>query len=290
VTYSNSDGTPNSYYAAGGNGNYAIGTGADNSSYMLVFYVKAPAMNGTGVFLNPQGVVNAGSFAPFTAQFSPGETITLFGSGLASSPASASTPFPATLGGVQVMVSGKPAPIYSVSPTQISAVIPYSVSSDPSVPITFQVINNGTPSNTVNGYAGATSPGSFTVGANGISDGAITHADGTLVTAASPAKPGETVALYISGLGAVDKTVTAGAPAPSNPLANMSALVAVYVGDQQATVQFSGLAPTLGGLYQINLTIPSGAASGSQFIEILTSVDGNSIDADNIEATIQIGK
>jgi len=290
VTYHNSDGTPNSYYAAGGNGNYAIGAGADNSSYILVFYMKAPTMNGSGVFLNPQGVVNAGSFAPFTAQYSPGETITLFGSGFTSTTTSASAPFPTTLGGVQVKVSGTPAAIYSVSPTQISAVIPYSVSSDPTVPITFQVINGSNASNIVNGYAGATSPGAFTVGANGISDGAITHADGSLVTASSPAKAGETVALYVSGLGAVDKTVTAGAPGPSNPLANMSAFLFVYVGGQQATAQFAGLAPTLGGLYQINLTIPSGVPTGSQSIEILTSVDNSSIDVDNAEATIQIGK
>src|SRR5262249_20228730 len=116
-------------------------------------------------------------------------------------------------------------------------------------------------------------------------------------TTSNPAKPGETVAIYLTGMGAVDKTVTAGAPAPSNPLANVSAPIAVYIGSgsnaQQATVQFAGLAPTLGGLYQINVTIPSNMPAGDQIIEIVTGVDfgnGTTYDVDFSEATIPIGK
>jgi uncharacterized protein (TIGR03437 family) len=291
VTYSDSA------YAAGGNGNYAIGAGL-GTSYMLVLYMKAPNVTGTGVFLNPQGVTNAANSAPFTAQYSPGEVITLYGTGLATSDATASAPFPLTLGGVQVLVSGTPAPVYSVcascNPNQISAVIPYTVSSDPSVVMTFQVSKGGTLSNKVNGYAGATQPGIFTIPPGGISDGAIEHADGSVVTTANPAKPGETVAIFLTGLGAVDQNVTAGAAAPSNPLANVLADLAVYIGSgsnqTQATVAFAGLAPALGGLYQINVTIPTGMPAGDQLIEIVTSADGVNIDVDNAEATIPVGK
>ena len=41
-------------------------------------------MSSTGapaVFLNPQGVVNAANNVPFTAQVSPGEVVTLYGTG-----------------------------------------------------------------------------------------------------------------------------------------------------------------------------------------------------------------
>jgi uncharacterized protein (TIGR03437 family) len=103
--------------------------------------------------------------------------------------------------------------------------------------------------------------------------------------------------MFVVGLGAVDKTVTAGAPAPSNPLANVVAPLAVYIGSgsnqQQATVQFAGLAPGLGGLYQINVTIPTTMASGDQPIEILTGVDfggGVQIDVDSFTASIPISK
>jgi len=295
------DGTsvyPDSMYAASSNGNYVIGAGAGNTNYMLVFYMRAPTMTGSGVFLNPQGVVNAANSAPFTAQFSPGEVITLYGTGLATSDATASAPFPNTLGGVQVLVNGTAAPVYSVcascNPQQLSAVIPYTVSTDPTVPLTFQVSKGGTLSNIVNGYGGGTQPGIFTIPPGGIGSGAIEHADGSVVTAANPAKPGETVAIFLTGLGAVNQTVVAGSAAPSNPLARITADLAIYIGSganqAQATVQFAGLAPSLGGLYQINVTIPAGMPAGDQLIEILTSTDGQDIDVDNAEATIPIGK
>lgn len=298
--------TGDSFYAMGPNGDMAIGAGQGNSNYLLVIYLKAPTMNGTGVFLNPQGVVNAASSAPFTAQYAPGEVVTLYGTGIATTDANLTgLPFPNTLGNVQVMVSGGSgttainAPLYSVcatcSPQQISAVIPYNVTSSNSL-ITFQVINNGTQSNTVTGYLGNSAPGVFTVPPGGIYPGAIQHAaDFSLVSSSSPAKAGETVIIYLTGLGPVSPAVTAGSAAPSTNPAKVVNPVAVYIGGQQANVTFSGLTPTVGGLYQINCTIPSGLSAGNQVVEILTSIVVDSagdlsVDVDAAEALIPIGQ
>jgi uncharacterized protein (TIGR03437 family) len=277
-------------FALGPNADMAIGSGLGNSIYQLVFYVRTPAASGTGVFLNPQGVVNAASFAPFTAQYSPGEVVTMYGTGIATTDANLTAlPFPNTLGNVQVKVGDGStsttinAPLYAVcascNPQQISAVIPYNTSSATGY-ITFQVINNGTPSNVVTGYLGATSPGVFTVPPGGIFSGAIQHAtDFSLVTTASPAKAGETVVAYCTGLGAVTPAVTAGAAAPSSPAAQVPAgLVAVAITDSQGnyfqlpqtSVLFTGLTPTVGGLYQVNFVVPSGMASGNAVLEIDT--------------------
>jgi uncharacterized protein (TIGR03437 family) len=284
-------------FAIGPNGDMVVGAGLGNTIYQLVFYVRAPAMNSTGsVFLNPQGIVNAASFAPFTAQYSPGEVVTLFGNGIASTDASLTgLPFPTTMGNVQVKIgdtsSAAPvnAPIYAVcascSPQQISLVIPYMSNSTGFV--TFQVVNNGTPSNTVTGYLGATSPGVFTQQANGISAGAIQHgADLSLVTSSSPAKAGETVVAYCTGLGAVTPAVAAGSAAPSNPASRVgTGLVGIAITDSagnyfplpDASVTFAGLTPTVGGLYQINFTMPSGMASGTATLEVdtLYNASGN---------------
>jgi uncharacterized protein (TIGR03437 family) len=47
--------------------------------------------------------------------------------------------------------------------------------------------------------------------------------------------------------------------------------VNVYVGGQFVTnIQFKGLAPTLAGLYQLNIEIPVGVASGSQSLAVQT--------------------
>ena len=88
-------------------------------------------VSGSGVYLNPAGVVNAASSAPFTAQMSPGEFLTLYGTGLADTTATASLPFPTVFNGVQVLINQVAAPIYYVSPTQISVVVPYGTDSEP---------------------------------------------------------------------------------------------------------------------------------------------------------------
>ena len=64
-------------------------------AYEIYFGVQAPALTGTGVFLNPLGVVNAASSAPPGNPISPGEFVTLFGTGLAKSNQTAAPPYPA---------------------------------------------------------------------------------------------------------------------------------------------------------------------------------------------------
>ncbi|HWC97203.1 MAG TPA: hypothetical protein VG456_10645, partial [Candidatus Sulfopaludibacter sp.] len=270
------------------NGNYLLVIGGAGDYYMQLG-VKTIPVTGTGVFLSPYGVVNGASFAPFTAQLSPGEVITLFGSGLTSSgTSSASAPFPNTLGGSQVLITpaGATAPlnaaVYSVTPTQISAVVPYNLPSGTSV-VSIQVNNNGTLSNPVQAYVGSTSPGIFTQTQNGLGNGAVLHADYSLVSTASPAKIGETVQVFLVGLGAVAPAVTAGAAAPSTvPLAQVTNPVSVYIDGVSANVAFAGLAPGLGGLYQINVTIPAGVGNGAVTLEI------SGVDSDNVQATIPI--
>ncbi len=304
-----------SEFAVGPNADMVIGAGLQNVNFELVFYVRSPvtttAPTNTSVFLYPQGVINAASSAPFTAQYSPGEVVVLYGSGITSANNTAAAPFPNNLSGVQVLVTGAGsttalnAPVYNVcsscNPQQVSAVIPYTVTSTTGL-VSFQVNNNGTLSNTVTGYLGNSSPGIFTIPPGGIYDGAIEHgATGQVVNTSSPAVAGETVAIYLTGLGPINQTVAAGAPAPAPPTGTLATVlnpVSIYFYDSagnafQGTVVYQGLAPTLGGLYQINVVVPSGMAHGEASIDITTSVVVDaygdlSADVDNIEATMAI--
>jgi uncharacterized protein (TIGR03437 family) len=274
-------------YAVGGGGNFALGTGL-KGNYFLDLYVKAPVLTATGVFLNPQGVVNAANSVPFTAGVAPGEVISLYGSNLASSTATTpGLPFPTTLGGASVTINGTAAPIYYASPGLLSVVVPYSAPSDGSF-LNIQVTNNGTTSNTATVYSTAASPGIFTVPSGGIGNGAILHSDFSLVTPANPAKVGETVQIFLTGLGATSPAVKEGSAGPTSPLAT-AVTPDVYIDNQPAKVVFAGLAPTLGGLYQLNVTIPSGVTSGSNVtIEIVAyDTSGNPV-TDNAEATIPV--
>ncbi len=244
----------------------------DSSSYELYFGARMPAQSGAGVFLNPQGVLNAASFAPPGAPVSPGGFATLFGSGLATQSAVANGfPFPKMLGGVSVTVNGIPAALYAVSPAQISAIIPYAAEGSTA---TIVVTADNTPSNAVQVPLAATAPGIFSLDQNGLGDAAVLHADFTVVNATSPAHPGETVLVYLTGLGSVTPPVADGDAAPATPpLAVADALVAVTAGGLPCDILYKGLAPTLAGLYQLNVTLPGTLPPGTHSLAVQT-VDG----------------
>jgi len=287
-----------SLYAVGAGGNFIIGSG-NGGNYQLTVYNKAVSVSGTGVFLNPQGIVNTANFVPFTAGVSPGEFLSLFGSGLASQTMTApSLPFPTTLGGVQVTVTwfdinGNPqsaqAPVYFVSPGEVIILVPYTTPGD-GTPINFKLTNNNAASNVASVYSGPTSPGILTQSQNGLGIGSIEHGDFSLVTSTSPAKVGETVQIFLIGMGATTPAVTAGTAAPASPLAQ-TILPDVYIDGVLATTVFSGLTPGAAGLYQLNVTIPAGVMAGATVtIEIDTFDASNFLLTVNTQATIPISK
>jgi uncharacterized protein (TIGR03437 family) len=177
-----------------------------------------------------------------------------------------------------------------VSPTQINIQVPYDTVESYA---TIQVTNNGTASNKVTLYANLSAPGVFTLTSNdgtfapGIGPAAVLHADYSLVTADHPAKAGETLQLYVTGLGSVTPTVGNGAAAPSNPPSLVDDYVEVDLYDQNqvdslADVSYAGLAPGFAGLYQINFVVPGGVASGVAYVDVGTG------EAYASEATIYI--
>ena len=266
--------TPFMRYVVGANG-VRIGSGIGPSLGINVAVPAATVNPPAGsVFLNPTGIVNAGSFAPFTAPWVPGELLTLYGSNMAphSLTIASQVPFPTTLDGVQVMVNGVAAPLYYTTPGQISAIVPYAANTSM---VQIQVVNNGASSNVVTNFSGLTAPGVLTQSQNGFGYGDVVHADGSLVTSSHPAQIGETVSVYLTGLGAVSPAISDGSPGPVSPFSQATSTITAYLDSTssstsvQATVGYSGLAPELAGLYQINLTIPTGAAAGDNYLELL---------------------
>jgi uncharacterized protein (TIGR03437 family) len=231
----------------------------NSTSYEIYFGVLLAPQSGTGVFLNPQGVLNAASSAPPGYPISPGAVVTLYGTGFPTTAATAATlPFGPMLGGVQVSVNGTPAPIYYVSSTQISAIVPFEVTGSTA---TLIVTVNGVKSNSVTVPMAATSPGIFSSPANGIGNAAALHGDYSLISATNPATQGEIISMYLTGLGATKPSVGDGAAAPGKaPFALITGALAIYVGGVQVPanqIYFAGLAPTLAGLYQVNFMIPN---------------------------------
>jgi uncharacterized protein (TIGR03437 family) len=295
----NSDGTTpvdlNGYqysFGAGGSAFVAMGT---FGNFSLLVGLRAPAFSGTGVYLNPVGVVNAASYQPITASLAPGELITLYGTGLSSvnMQMQGGQAFPTTLGGVSVSINGLHCPIYYVTPTQLSVLVPYGVAANKTGLANIQVTNNGVESNVVQMYLTDSAPGSFSQNQNGIGYAAALHAaTGALITSSDPAQPGEYISLYLTGLGTVTPTIKDGALGPSTTLSvsdlynadNLSVYFNDYGPDgsygNPGNIQYAGLAPGLAGLYQINVQVPtSGLASGDNvYIEFVTdAADVNQI-------------
>jgi uncharacterized protein (TIGR03437 family) len=104
----------------------------------------------------------------------------------------------------------------------------------------------------------ATAPGIYSLDQSGTGLGAVLHADYSVVTAAKPASPGETVLVFLTGMGTVTPPVADGTAGKSSPLSLIDASpLSVLVAGQPANIVFSGLAPGFPGLYQLNITLPS---------------------------------
>jgi uncharacterized protein (TIGR03437 family) len=245
-------------------GNLAVGIGTslmDTDNYEVYVAIKTRALSGSGVFINPVGVVNGASFAPVGSPIAPGQFLSLFGANLGPNPGLiASAPFPNSLGGVSATIQGRTAPIFFVSPGQMSILVPFATSGT-SAEI---VVRNGSQeSNRVTVPVARTSPGIYSQSQNGIGAGAILRSNFSLLTAANPARRGDTILVYLTGLGALNPALADGAPASSTELSRITENVNVYIGGQRATVSFAGAAPGFAGLYQINVVVPANAPLGN---------------------------
>jgi len=287
VTDSNTD----IQYAYGDGGTVRIGSGIWPYLGLTVAFQAATPTPTSSVYINPTGVVNAASSAPFTMGIADGELLTIYGTNLAPSglDIASAIPFPTMLNGVQVTVNGQAAPIYYVSPGQVSVIVPYE---NPYAIAEIQVNNNGVLSNVVTEFVDKTSAGFFTSPSGGIGYAVMVHnATGQLVTSLNPAQPGEYVYGYVTGLGAVFPPIQDGAAGSTNSSALNNSIyfsstastnqITAYVGGVSAPVVYAGLAPGFAGLYQIDLQIPTGLTPGDN--------DISGPDSYSSEALISVG-
>ena len=150
-----------------------------------------------------------------------------------------------------MIVGGRAAALLFVSDGQINFLAPselpegttqltVSTPAGASAPVTVAVV--------------AVSPGIFFDAATRF--GAILFSGTAARTAERPARAGEFIEIYATGLGAVR--------AAASGLRETVAAPRVTVGGAEAKVLFSGLAPGYLGLYQVNAQMPEGLSAGAQ--------------------------
>lgn len=217
------------------------------------------------------GIVNAASMAG-SAPVAPGSFVSIFGSKLATTPATNEIlPLQSTLGVTTVTLGGVVLPLQHASDGQINAVIPYNV---PLNTPQSMLIRRGTALSVPEQVIVTSSqPGIFTRDQAGTGQGMVVNREFRVVDSSNPAKPGEYLAVFSTGLGDVTPASVAGQPAPSSPLAETSAPVTAKIGDLDAEVSYSGLAPGFTGLYQVNVRVPDAVPAGAT-VPLVISING----------------
>ena len=228
-----------------------------------------------------KAVVNAASYV--SGAVSPGELVTIFGTGIGPATGAGAFTDPSTgklattIGGVQVLFNGIPAPMIYASSTQVSAIVPYEIAAVPNPSVWIQY--GGQTSNVWPLTTTATAPGLFTQNASGGGPGAILNQDNSLNGPGNAAAKGSIVQMFLTGEGQTNPPSVTGAitaatlpppqvtPAPPVP-------IQARINGQPALYTYAGESPgQVAGVMQLNVQIPANAPSGN--LSITVSIGGN---------------
>jgi minor extracellular serine protease Vpr len=249
-------------------GNYdfnASVTGPNSGGFSWDFTGSARAVPAIAA----NGILNGASFAMGTP-VAPGSYISIFGNNLSDFTASAGTTIlPLAIDYAMVSFDAPTANISAaghliyVSPGQVNLQVPWEMQGQGSAQV--KVTIDFSYGNVVTLQLSDYSPAFFEIGAGNV---AALDSSNQAIGVSNPARQGQTVQLYLNGLGPVHNQPASGDPAPSSPLATCVSAPTVSIGGQTAASSFCGLAPGFPALYQINAIVPTGLKPGSQPITV----------------------
>jgi uncharacterized protein (TIGR03437 family) len=272
-------------------GTVTVASNAVNNSVVVPVALTVEAQGPPLAFAG--GVVNNGTFGN-GEPVAQGDIVAVFGDQFTyDDPIGASSlPLETKQNGVQVLVNGIAAPLFFVSSGQINFEVPIDASTANGGGATVQVVRNSQPGNKIYVEINARVPRFILFGGVG-PYGVITEINGTLTGIPShPVKVGDTIVIYAVGLGPTSPPVPSGTASPGgNSLANVPGTTQVCFGAETpfqkvpcATPSFTGLTPGFVGLYQINVTVPSGVKSGNSQMSLFL-VDN--ISSDIVQLAVQ---
>ena len=257
-------------------------TTVNSSGYAaaLTIDLAATASTATTPQIATNAILNAASAAPGIA---PGAWVSLFGTNLATSTYLATSDdlvsgsLPTNLKNTVVTIDGVAAYLDYISPTQINLLAP----SDNTTGSVAVVLTNANGTYSTTATLQTILPGLFVVNyyvsAVRASDGAIINGTGAAVsgyTTAAAAQAGDILEIYGTGFGPTSPAATPGLVfTGAYPTTNT---VTVTIGGVQAIVLWAGLIEA--GLFQINVTVPSGLTAGDN--AIIATVAGFSTQSD----------
>jgi len=205
----------------------------------------------------------------------PGEFLTFIGVGIGpetgASAAASAQGTPTSLGGVQVLFDGTPAPVLYAQSGQVNAQAPVELSGQTSTTIVLKYSGNT--------FGPVTVPSQFAQPALfrlqiGVTAQAVAeNQDGSLNGPSNPAAPGSIVTLWGTGFPPLTSPCATGGLNADGPVDLAAGYSVNMVGG--GTVEYAGGAPTLAcGVVQINMQVPAGAASGPLLLTPQVCING----------------
>ena len=222
--------------------------------------------------ISSNGVVNGASFQPgVTAN----AWVTIQGTNLAGqtddwSNSIVNGALPTMLDGVSVSMGGQAAYVYYISPGQLNVLAP----DVPAGPVTVTVTAPGGTSASFTATADAYGPAFFPWPGNQVvatrTDYSYAVKAGTFAGATTiPAKPGDVIILWATGLGPTNPAAPLGVATPGTGSYPTASLPTVTVNNTPAMVYGAALAPGSAGLYQIAIQVPPSLADGDWPIQAM---------------------
>lgn len=246
--------------------NAANGNGQNTGDriYTANFTLTPTASSSKPAFRQENPVVVASTTSP---TITSGAWLEIFGSNLAPTTRTwrdneiVDGKLPTELDGVRVTIDNKPAFVFFISPAQVNVLSPGGLGAGPvQVRVTTR---DGGESDAITVMAQSLSPAFLRFSPENGRYPAAVHIDGTFLgktdlfqgaVVTRPARPGDRILLFGTGFGATDPAVTPGEVTRGAPVLTTPARI--LIGDQQATIEFQGLAPNLASLYQFNVVVP----------------------------------
>jgi uncharacterized protein (TIGR03437 family) len=208
------------------------------------------------------------------AAVAPGGLVSIWGTGMSPvSVVASQVPLPTALGESCLSVNGTPVPLLFVSGTQINAQLPNNALGLDQV----SVHTPGGVSNSLNFTVSATAPAVFLSGVAGPLTGlptVIRSDNNQIVDDTNPIRRGDTLVIWLTGMGQTTPIVAAGSASPATPLALASSQPIVTLGGIKLNIEYAGLAPGEVGVNQINVGVPTSVTEGQSQPLVITQGGG----------------
>jgi uncharacterized protein (TIGR03437 family) len=239
-------------------------------TWLALAVLCAGTAMGAGPSYSAAGIVNASNYA--VGPFAPNSVISIFGGGLArsehtlgdadlvacTSSVLAARCLPLELNYVRVYVQDQPVPLLYVGPGQVNFLMS---SMETAGPVKVRVVTEGITGPEIVVTLVDAAPALFSM------DGGYVIAQdtkGNLLTADAPAHAGDTVVVYITGLGRTSPNPAMGEiPSYAATMLAFASLKVTLNGSMVDPyfIKYAGVTPGCAGLYQINFYIPDGTGN-----------------------------